>query len=197
MNSTAWIHRWIHNSHILVWIPTYNFTIFFMIWVMPVNLDYEFHTINSYATFHNLWLQICIHVQEKYREIISEIRGYTCTKVPDDIVYLILPSWRSVSWDINSQVTTWEFSLRPLADEPIALHGLSSVCLRCRAVEGVLSGVAEALNQASVHRPHVWVSQLSCRSLAIRVAKLLSQLRVFIRVRLHHCNTVTVTSCSG
>ena len=36
--------------------------------------------MNSYVTFHDLWIHIWIHVYEEYREIIPEFR---CTKVPD------------------------------------------------------------------------------------------------------------------
>ena len=36
--------------------------------------------MNSYATFHDLWTRIRIHVSEQYREIISGVMG---TNVPD------------------------------------------------------------------------------------------------------------------
>ena len=36
--------------------------------------------MNSYVTFHNLWIHIWIHVYEEYRGIIPEIM---CTKIPD------------------------------------------------------------------------------------------------------------------
>ena len=36
--------------------------------------------MNSYVTFHDLWIHIWIHVYEEYREIIPE---FMCTKVPD------------------------------------------------------------------------------------------------------------------
>ena len=37
--------------------------------------------MNSYVTFHDLWIHIWIHVYEEYREIIPE---FMCTKVPDE-----------------------------------------------------------------------------------------------------------------
>ena len=36
--------------------------------------------MNSYVTFHDLWIHIWIHVYEEYRKIIPE---FMCTKVPD------------------------------------------------------------------------------------------------------------------
>ena len=36
--------------------------------------------MNSYVTFHDLWIHIWIHVYEEYREIIPE---FGCVKVPD------------------------------------------------------------------------------------------------------------------
>ena len=66
------------NSYI--WILTYDFTIFFMIMNSYMNSYYEFMIMNSYATFHDLWIHIWIHVYEEYREIIPE---FMCTKVPD------------------------------------------------------------------------------------------------------------------
>ena len=37
--------------------------------------------MNTYATFHDLWIHVGIHVYEEYREIVPEIM---CTKVPDE-----------------------------------------------------------------------------------------------------------------
>ena len=45
--------------------------------------------MNSYVTFHDLWIHIWIHVYEEYREIIPEFR---CTKVPDvEMIEINLP----------------------------------------------------------------------------------------------------------
>ena len=45
-----------------------------------MNLFYDFiHyfiTINSYATLHDLWIQICIYVDEEYSKTMNEFRGY-------------------------------------------------------------------------------------------------------------------------
>ena len=69
---------------------TYDCTMFFMILKSYLNSYYvfiqDFMIMNSYVTFHDLWIHIWIHVyeeydSEEYREIIPEIM---CTKVPDD-----------------------------------------------------------------------------------------------------------------
>ena len=43
-----------------------------------MNLFYDFiHyfiTINSYATLHDLWIQICIYVDEEYSKTMNEFR---------------------------------------------------------------------------------------------------------------------------
>ena len=97
-SSWHWIHTWLHENWIHVWfhgyefilmnsymnsytwIQSYDFTIFFMIMNSYMNSYYEFMIMNSYATFHDLWIHIWIHVYEEYREIIPE---FMCTKVPD------------------------------------------------------------------------------------------------------------------
>ena len=82
MNSLAWIQRWISSTWILpIWfhnIP-HDHESEFILWI-----HINFMTMNSHATFHDLWIQIWIHLYEEYSEIIHEIM---CTKVPDEYIY--------------------------------------------------------------------------------------------------------------
>ena len=93
MNTWLWMHIWFHyheftgmnsgmNSYTCI--LTYDFTIFFMILYSYLNSYYEFISdfmiMNSYATFHNLWIHMRIYLHEEYHEIIPDIM---CSKVPD------------------------------------------------------------------------------------------------------------------
>ena len=96
--SKHWIHGWIHNLKFI-----YDFIIIkpwheFLYELIHVNSDiwlslnansslsscefmHYFMTINSswYATLHDLWIQICIYVDEEYSKTMNEFRWY---KVP-------------------------------------------------------------------------------------------------------------------
>ena len=64
--------------------------------------------MNSYATFHDLWIQVWIHVCEEYHEIIPEIMG---TKIPDEI-RLRRRGARTIVYAYAAVHPTWNFKFK-------------------------------------------------------------------------------------
>ena len=56
--------------------------------------------MKSYATFHDLWIHMWIHVYEEYCEIIPEIM---CTKVPDEVTICACPLDLSGLWILPAE----------------------------------------------------------------------------------------------
>ena len=126
MISLSWIHQHEFKDEFNL---TYDFTIFFMIIKWYLNSYYEFKydfmIMNSYVTFHDLWIHIRIHVYEEYREIIPQIM---CTKVPHVYVYrqmevgvvdsaMSFTSWQTCNFSIEVNVSVSVFNLTG-SDQP-------------------------------------------------------------------------------
>ena len=101
----------------------------------------DFMIMNSYATFHNLWIHMWIHVYEAHREIIPEIMG---TKVPD-VGPATRAAWQrraSILWslsrtrsaEIHQRIVTFNFRFSDTQAQtsPSVRHCPSAGSLRFR-----------------------------------------------------------------